>query len=173
MNTQSSTPSSNMRWLIKKLLLSAFVTLSFFAYVIYKPFAAPGSQFGQGLTSSGGLVAQPVAPAIPAATLPPGSTPLPPGPYKDGTYTGSQVIAYYGYVQVEVITQNGNITSVQVIQYPEDQGNSIRINIEGMPILQQEVIKAQNANVAIVTGATLSSQAFIQSLQAALDQAKG
>jgi uncharacterized protein with FMN-binding domain len=41
-----------------------------------------------------------------------------------------------------------------------------------VPYLQQEAVQAQNANVNIVTGATLTSEGFIQSLQSALANAK-
>jgi len=60
---------------------------------------------------------------------------------------------------------------VQFLQYPSDRNTSIRINSRAMPILKQEAISAQNANVNIVSGATDSSQAFQQSLASALSQA--
>jgi uncharacterized protein with FMN-binding domain len=94
------------------------------------------------------------------------------GSYKDGEYTGSTADAFYGNIQVKAIIQNGQISDVQFLQYPNDRRNSIEINTQAMPILTQEAIQAQNANVDIVSGATDSSQAFIQSLASALTQAK-
>ena len=91
--------------------------------------------------------------------------------YKDGTYTGSVADAFYGNVQVSVTISGGKITTVNFLQYPNDRQTSIEINQQAIPFLQQEAIQAQSANVQIVSGATFTSQAFVQSLQAALNQA--
>ncbi|GER86104.1 hypothetical protein KDW_02660 [Dictyobacter vulcani] len=58
------------------------------------------------------------------------------------------------------------------MQFPNDRNRSIMINNNADPQLTQEAIQAQNANVDVVTGATDSSEAFIQSLSDALTQAK-
>jgi uncharacterized protein with FMN-binding domain len=92
--------------------------------------------------------------------------------YKDGTYTGGTENAFYGNLQVSATVQGGKITSVSFLQYPDDNPNSINVNQAAMPYLKQEAIKAQSANVSGVTGATYTSQAFIQSLSSALNQAK-
>ena len=92
--------------------------------------------------------------------------------YKDGEYTGSVADAYYGNIQVKATIQNGKISDVQFLQYPSDRHQSVQINTSAMPILKQEAITAQSSNVDIVSGATDSSQAFIQSLAYALNLAK-
>ena len=92
--------------------------------------------------------------------------------YKDGTYTGSVADAYYGNVQVRVTISGGQITDVVFLQYPDTHATSVMINSQAMPYLKQEAIQAQSANVQIVTGATFTSEAFSQSLQAALAQAR-
>jgi uncharacterized protein with FMN-binding domain len=91
--------------------------------------------------------------------------------YKDGTYTGSVADAYYGNVQVSVTITGGKITDVKFLQYPNTHSTSVYINQQVMPYLQQEAIKAQDSNVQIISGATFTSQAFIQSLSSALSQA--
>jgi len=93
------------------------------------------------------------------------------GRYKNGTYTGSVADAFYGNVQVQVTISGGNITNVVFLQYPSDRQTSIDINSQAMPYLKQEAIQAQSAQVAGVSGATATSQAFIQSLGSALSQA--
>lgn len=104
-----------------------------------------------------------------SATTPTSTTP---GPgYKDGTYTGSVENAFYGNVQVSAIIQDGKLTTVNFEEYPNDNPNSININQQAMPYLKQEAIQAQSAKVSIVTGATLTSQAFVRSLTNALSQA--
>jgi uncharacterized protein with FMN-binding domain len=110
-------------------------------------------------------------PPIPPPTQPPTPVKNPTGQYTDGTYTGSPADAYYGTIQVQAIIQNGVLADVQFLQYPNDRNTSIRVNSRALPILRQEAISAQNANVNIVSGATDSSQAFQQSLASALSQA--
>lgn len=108
----------------------------------------------------------------PGATVTPGATGTPGSLYKDGSYTGSVADAQWGVVQIKAIIQNGKITDVQFLQYPDDRNRSIYINSYADPRLTSEAIQAQSANVDIVTGATDSSEAFIQSLSDALSQAQ-
>ncbi len=94
------------------------------------------------------------------------------GTYKDGTYKGSVADAYYGNVQVSATISSGKITAVKFLQYPDTHQTSVIINQQAMPFLIQEAIKSQNASdVQVISGATFTSQAFQQSLQAALSQA--
>ena len=93
------------------------------------------------------------------------------GQYRDGAYTGPVVDAYYGLMQIQAIIKGGKLASIRVLKYPNDRRTSIFINRQALPMLRDEVINAQSANVDIVSGATLSSDAFIQSLGAAMSQA--
>lgn len=99
-------------------------------------------------------------------------TPTPRGPYRDGTYVGDLMDAYYGDMQVSVDISGGYITAVNALKHPGGNSNSQRINSRAIPILKQEAIKAQSANIDAVSGASYSSPAFINSLASALDQAK-
>jgi uncharacterized protein with FMN-binding domain len=96
----------------------------------------------------------------------------PTGLYVDGSYTGSPADAYYGTVQVKAIIKNGQLADVQFLQYPSDRNTSRYINGQAMPLLTQEAIQAQSAQVDGVSGATFTSQAFQQSLASALALAK-
>ena len=89
----------------------------------------------------------------------------------DGNYQGPLTDAYYGDVQVQAIVQNGQIASVRALKYPADRNTSRYINSQALPILEEEVIQAQSGQVDIVSGATLTSEAFIQSLNGALQKA--
>lgn len=119
---------------------------------------------------------------VPAATAPPPPqptaqpTPVPvvqaKGLYADGEYSGPVTDAYYGNVQVKAIIQAGKIADVQFLEYPNDRRTSVRINTIAMPYLISEAIQVQSANVDIISGATLTSEAFAQSLQVALDSAR-
>ena len=108
----------------------------------------------------------------PTATVPAAPTAVAQGQYKNGTYTGSSVNVLVGIMQVQAVIQNGKLSSVQILQYPNDRQTSVRINQIAIPYLQQEAVQAQSANVNMISGATLTSQGFIYSLQAALSQAQ-
>lgn len=92
--------------------------------------------------------------------------------YKDGAYTGNAADAIYGYIQVKAIISGGKLTDVEFLQYPNDRHTSVEINSQAMPLLKQEAIQAQTARVDGVSGATDTSQAFVQSIGDALSQAR-
>lgn len=112
-----------------------------------------------------------VVPRMPTQQMPM-QAPMMRGLYRDGTYLGSNADAYYGNVQVKAVIQDGKITDVQFLDHPKDQSNSIVVNEYAMPRLKTEAIRAQRATVDVVSGATATSRAFVQSLTAALAQAK-
>lgn len=91
--------------------------------------------------------------------------------YHDGNFLGPVESAYYGRVQVKANIKGGHLISVNVVQFPHDRPNSRRINHRALPMLQREVIKAQSTRVDIVSGATLTSRAYLRSLTSALGQA--
>jgi uncharacterized protein with FMN-binding domain len=86
------------------------------------------------------------------------------------TVTGPEVDTRYGPVQVEVTVSGGKVTDVVAVQLPSG-GHSGRISNNVAPILRQEALQAQSANIDTVSGATYTSEAYAQSLQAALDSA--
>lgn len=92
--------------------------------------------------------------------------------YKDGSYTGSAVESGYGPVQVQAIISGGKLTDVKFLQMPNDREHSVEVTSQAEPLLFQEAVQAQSANIDTVTGATQDSEAFSQSLQNALSQAK-
>ncbi len=89
----------------------------------------------------------------------------------DGTFTGAVVQDPYGPVQVQVILAGGRITEVKALALPS-QGRSGFISQSVAPILQGEAISAQSSRIDAVSGATYTSEAYAQSLQSALDQAR-
>lgn len=93
------------------------------------------------------------------------------GRYADGAYTGPVVDAYYGYIQIQAIVQGGRLAGIKVLRYPNDRMTSIFINRQALPMLRDEVVTAQSAHVDIISGATLTSEAFIRSIGGALRQA--
>jgi uncharacterized protein with FMN-binding domain len=158
MSKYKSSPASSIGQSTKKFFLTAFVIITFIAYIFHERLT------GSTIASSGNNTNSNVTQSLSGAA---GTT------YKDGTYTGPVTDAYYGMVQVQAVIQNGKISSVQFLDYPHDRRTSQEINSQAMPWLQQEAIQAQSANVNIISGATLTSEAFARSLQAALQTAKG
>ena len=88
-----------------------------------------------------------------------------------GTFTGSTVDTRWGPVQVQVTVDSGKITDVQAVVYPQDNPRDQEINAYALPVLHDEVIDAQSAQIDAVSGATVTSDGYIASLQAAIDAA--
>ena len=86
------------------------------------------------------------------------------------TIDGPVVDTRYGPVQVEVVVAGGKITDVVALQLPTGR-RSGQISQYSEPILHDEAVHAQSANIDLVSGATYTSDAYTQSLQAAIDQA--
>jgi uncharacterized protein with FMN-binding domain len=64
------------------------------------------------------------------------------------------------------------ITKVTVPESPNHTDRSIFINQQALPILVQETLTAQSTRIDYVSGATNSSDGFVQSLQSAILKAK-
>lgn len=85
--------------------------------------------------------------------------------------TGDVAQTQWGPVQVQLVIENGTITDVKVLQYPSGNPRDVEINNYALPILIQETTQAQSAQIDMVSGATVTSTGYLQSLQSALDQA--
>jgi uncharacterized protein with FMN-binding domain len=169
---------------MKKLFLAAFVIATFAFYSVHQrregsnaavaPVVAKSksSLTPSPSTSPSPPSSSPPASPLPGATPAPTNAPTPAAAYRDGQYTGPAANAYYGYIQVKATIRGGQIADVQFLQYPGDRDTSRQINTQAMPYLKQEAIQAQSAHVDIISGATDSSQAFIESLTAALAKAQ-
>ncbi len=171
------------KFIVSVIIIGVFALYSFMYNHSNSAAVLPGDSTTSSSSSrSSTRTSSPTATPTTSASTPPSTssavtpTPTPasqPGAlYKNGSYTGSVADAHWGYIQVKAIVQNGKITDVQFLQYPNDRNRSVMINQYADPQLTSEAIQAQSANVDIVTGATDSSEAFMQSLSDALAQAK-
>jgi uncharacterized protein with FMN-binding domain len=88
-----------------------------------------------------------------------------------GTYTGDSVMTRWGAVQVEITVSDGKITAAEAVEYPQANARDRQINASALPVLAQEATQAQSADIDAVSGATVTSDGYIQSLQSAIDQA--
>ena len=89
---------------------------------------------------------------------------------KDGVFKGAAAANPYGKIQVSIKVEGGEITDAAAT-YPT-ANDSATINPPAIATLKQSTLKAQNADVAAVSGATYPSESYVKSLQAALDAAK-
>ena len=87
------------------------------------------------------------------------------------TVTGSVASTQWGPVQVELTVAGGKITKVTVLQYPSGNPKDEEINDYALPILIQETTDQQSAGIDMVSGATVTSTGYVQSLQSAIDRA--
>ena len=85
---------------------------------------------------------------------------------KDGTFTGPSVNVNYGNVQVKITVVNGRITDAVAIKAPS--GKNDRYTNMSVPVLKQQTLKAQSANIQGVSGASYTSYGWFTSLQGAL-----
>jgi uncharacterized protein with FMN-binding domain len=87
------------------------------------------------------------------------------------TYAGSVAQTRWGPVQVSITVSGGKITDVAVPTYPSGNGRDVEINARALPVLRQETLDKQSADIDAVSGATVTSDGYKESMQAALDAA--
>lgn len=89
----------------------------------------------------------------------------------DGTYTGSAVQTRHGTVQVKAKISGGKLTDVIVVKVPNGNHEDVQINNYAVPVLRKAALSAQSADIDTVSGATVTSDGYRESLQSALDAA--
>ena len=87
----------------------------------------------------------------------------------NGTFTGPSVFVNYGNVQVKITVVNGRITDAMAVKAPS--GRNDRWTNMAVPILKQQTLAAQSANIQGASGASYTSYGWYTSLQGALAQA--
>ena len=83
---------------------------------------------------------------------------------------GPAVQTPYGVVQVSVTVGGGRIEHVGLARLTAFDSTSQMINSQAAPILVHETMAAQSSHINMVSGATYTSEGYLQSLQRALDQ---
>ncbi len=86
-----------------------------------------------------------------------------------GTFTSPSVFVNYGNVQVKITVVNGRITDAVAVVAPS--GRNDRWTNMAVPILKQQTLAAQSANIQGASGASYTSYGWYTSLQGALAQA--
>jgi uncharacterized protein with FMN-binding domain len=131
---------------------------------------------GVRLTASAPVATSEVAEPAPPPTTPPakavksgGKAATDDSGLKDGRYRGKATDYAYGTIQVSLTVDGGKIVAADAV-YPVTANTAVS-NRVAIKQLKQETLKKQSADVDAVSGATLTSAAYKQSLQAALDAA--
>jgi uncharacterized protein with FMN-binding domain len=134
--------------------------------------SAPPSSAAASVASAAPAVAS-AAPTTQAAapTKTPTRSASPPTKAVSGTFLGSSVQTRYGPVQIKITYAGGRVTGVVAVQLPSGRSRDAEINNYAVPILESETLSAQSANINSVSGATYTSDGYVQSLQSALDAA--
>ncbi|MEW1547956.1 FMN-binding protein [Streptomyces tsukubensis] len=108
-------------------------------------------------------------------TAPPSLPSLPAGPSGSGSGSGSGAVVLAGPVidtekgpvQVEVAFTGDTISAVRMLRQPDHPQTHAAV-----PTLIEDTLRLQGADIDTVSGATITSDAYKDSLQAAID-AKG
>jgi len=134
---------------------------------IVEPSTAPVTVPGATAAPGAAATPAPAATKAPAATS---GTTGSGGSAASAKVDGPVVSTRFGPVQVEVVVASGKVADVVALQLPTGR-RSGQISSYAAPILHDEALQAQSASIDTVSGATYTSDAYAQSLQAALDQA--
>ncbi len=111
-------------------------------------------------------------PASPGSTTSPSTTPTStaPAPPVAQSATGPNEQYGYGTLAVKVTVSGKKITDVSVQNLQTADQYSQQLAAQVIPMLRSQVLRAQNANINGVSGATYTAQAYVTSLQAALQR---
>ena len=112
---------------------------------------------------------QATASATPAADVPATQAPATSPAVINGTFTGPSVFVNYGNVQVQITVVNGRITDAVAVKAPS--GRNDRYTNMAVPILKQQTLAAQSANIKGASGASYTSYGWFKSLQGAMADA--
>jgi uncharacterized protein with FMN-binding domain len=88
------------------------------------------------------------------------------------TYTGAVATNKWGPVQVKLTVTSGHITNISTLQLPSRKPKSVRLSTNAATVIRTEVLTAQSTQVDTVSGATMTSRSYLESLQNAVDQAR-
>lgn len=164
---------------MRRITLWMLSTLSGIVLLVSYHTSTMGAGLGPVGTAPAGTAA-PVAPLVSAGAISPTtsrrapsttSTSAPASPAGDTVVNGAAASTRWGTVQVQVHVHNGQVVDVVPLAVPDSNSRDYRINSYAVPILREEALAAQSANIDTVSGATVTSNGYIRSLQSALDAA--
>jgi uncharacterized protein with FMN-binding domain len=87
------------------------------------------------------------------------------------SYLGAEASTPYGPVQVSISLRSGRLVDVDTVQVPSAAARGIEIGRRAVPLLREQALQRQSADLDTVSGATYTSDGYRRSLQSALDAA--
>lgn len=90
----------------------------------------------------------------------------------DGRHLGAVVTNPYGPVQVRIDVRGGRLVDVVAVRLPTAAARGIEIGMRAAPVLREQALQRQSADLDTVSGATYTSDGYRRSLQSALDAAR-
>lgn len=85
----------------------------------------------------------------------------------DNVFTGQSNNGFGGRIILEITVDNDKITNIEITSHSETAG----IGAEAMEELAEQALKEQSADLDVISGATVSSNGFMEALQQAMDNA--
>lgn len=151
---------------VKRIVLWVLSTLSTVVVLFgYHTSTSSVMATSTGSTFSGSEQGQPTSGSTSGSTSPSTSG------SSNTSVTGQVAHTQWGPVQVQLDVSGSTITHVSILQYPNGNGRDVEIANYALPQLIQDTLDSQGHDVSMVSGATYTSQGYLQSLQSALDQA--
>jgi uncharacterized protein with FMN-binding domain len=153
---------------MKKIVLWLMSTLT----VLTLLFGYHTSTSSQASANGGSSVVKPVTSGASGTTPGTGSGTASGGTASSSTtVTGAVADTRWGPVQVQLTVAARKIADVAVVRYPNGNGRDQEINSYALPMLVRETMQAQSAHIDMISGATVTSDGYLQSLQSAVDKA--
>jgi uncharacterized protein with FMN-binding domain len=159
---------------VKRIVLWVLSTLSTVVVLFgYHTSTSSVMATSTGTTFSGSLQGQSTSggSGTTGGTTSSGSAPPSDSSGSSASVTGDTAQTRWGPVQVQLEVSGSTITHVSILQYPDGNGRDVEIANYALPQLIQDTLDSQGHSVSMVSGATYTSQGYLQSLQSALDRA--
>jgi uncharacterized protein with FMN-binding domain len=109
----------------------------------------------------------------PNSALKPRPTAAPKLPPGARAAVGPPAITPFSVIQVQATVRHGKLIGVKTVELTGDGPHTQALNAHAEPLLRASALKAQSADIDTVSGATYTSDGYRQSLQSALDSARG
>jgi uncharacterized protein with FMN-binding domain len=108
----------------------------------------------------------------PPARPSPSPAPTPADP-NSRTAVGAIRQTPFSVIQVQATLTDGRLTDVRTLELSGSDPKTEAINRRAEPLLRASALKARSADIDVVTGATYTSRSWIDSLEAAIEEAGG
>lgn len=124
---------------------------------------APTTTTGAGAPGGGS------SPTTPTTTTPTTTAPTTTAPATVSA-TGTAEQYGYGVLSVRVTATGAKLSALSVVTLQTAEAYSQQLAQAVIPMLRREVLAAQSARIAAISGATYTSEAYAASVQSALDK---